>query len=188
MAGMTPLWSFWHEKKSAEIKADYTSVNQTHSTADISKDLCGRKRETQTQSIPVGHFVRLLRHAMPRSCRSRSGLIRDFNFVPGPQWASDCENDSIYKIHLVKEINRALKMKGRTEVRVTSTTKSQKHTQSIKTIWWNAIYMTYMKRLPVLMQWLSKQVHSQKTCKTARHWGRTISRTSLLYLPLMSYL
>lgn len=58
------------------------------------------------------------------------GIDSGLHFVPGPQWASNCENDSIYKIHLIKEINWALKMKGRTEVeRVTNTTKSQKHTQ-----------------------------------------------------------
>lgn len=57
------------------------------------------------------------------------GIDSGLHFVPGPQWASNCENDSIYKIHLIKEVNWALEMKGRTEVeRVTNTTKSQKHT------------------------------------------------------------
>ncbi len=57
------------------------------------------------------------------------------HFIPGPQWASNCENDSIYKIHLIKEINWVFKMKGRGEVeRPAEPTRVTKHNDAPETL------------------------------------------------------
>lgn len=59
------------------------------------------------------------------------------HFIPGPQWASNCENDSIYKIHLIKEINWVFKMKGRGEVeRPAEPTRVTKHKEAPETPTW----------------------------------------------------
>ncbi len=65
------------------------------------------------------------------------GIDLGLHFIPGPQWASNCENDSIYKIHLIKEINWVFKMKGRGEVeRPAEPTGVTKHNEAPETLTW----------------------------------------------------
>lgn len=114
---MTLLWNFWHEKKSAKIKLDYWIVSKCHRSLLGGDRWKGRRwKSLLNKAIQLWFRWKMPLQAIARECDgdlaccSCSGLIWDFISFSSPQRASDCENDSIYKIHLIKEINWVFKM------------------------------------------------------------------------------
>lgn len=119
---MTLLWKSWHKKKKAPKWTWIRLWVGSHSRRKNKAIICNNNKKKRTKNKnKTPHFI--FNNKTNSSYAGESSLV-----VPIWNWFGssfhfrayseppDCENDSIYKIHLMKEINWVFKMEERGKV------------------------------------------------------------------------